>query len=290
MITMFIVINMLQLDIKKSLRRDLMKRQRLASLLATLLFAFSCLPAQASITTNIWNNPAQTIGTTNWLNADGIANLLGITNFHTIADNDLNVLDVLDLRSGIFGSATGRLFLVAPLLNIDHDIKMGSGQFRLGGSTLNLGGRILNSDNSLRSLSGFDVAFDSPTTVNVTGNTASIQQANDVSNNTTPVTINVASGNYAENLSGLGSNIFNFNNAFINGGISGDLFVGNGSIVDLAGGVSGGLLSVGDSALVNLFGSNFELDTGSGFVPIGSGEINRRFWYFARRYLIRWIV
>jgi len=150
---------------------------------------------------NIWNQPGNIVGTTNFLDATFLALQLAFSNVNLFSSREINILDTVDVSTNAFNSSIGDFSLKAPMINLDFDVKMGSGRFVVAGDTLNLTGTVLNSDNTVRSQTGFSARPDGPTTVNVKGDTASIQQGIDMSNSTSPVTVNVTAGSYAEDLS-----------------------------------------------------------------------------------------
>ncbi|MDD9901774.1 MAG: filamentous hemagglutinin N-terminal domain-containing protein [Alphaproteobacteria bacterium] len=133
-----------------------------------------------------------------YVNAMNLAETMFTSNVTIIADNNVDVVEDVDLStSPLFGLSTfGSLALNAPILNIDGDVTMGSGNVSLQGDTLNLNARFLDSTGN--DLDGTRLSG-AATVANVLSPNASIQQAIDGSSMAVTPTVNVASGQYHGN-------------------------------------------------------------------------------------------
>jgi filamentous hemagglutinin family protein len=147
----------------------------------------------------VHNGASSTVDNTNYLNAGSLALQLSLASVRLLADTEIGIIEAVDLSSSAFGTTTGNLTLVAPTVNINNDITMGTGWFGVEANELNLAGKIYEAGGALRNTAGFNAISLSPSTVNVMGDTASIQQGLDMTGDA-PVTVNVAAGVYAENL------------------------------------------------------------------------------------------
>ena len=131
------------------------------------------------------------------LRAQTIANELVTTSINISASNNIDVVESIDLSKSEKGTPRFNLLLNAPTLNIDGNVNLAAeGQLFLAANILNLAGRITSGGTTIAPSRVGDLA----TQVNVLSNAASIQQAIDDSSTTSPVTVQVASGTYTENL------------------------------------------------------------------------------------------
>jgi hypothetical protein len=166
-----------------------------ASVLATLCVLL--VPALASAVANvsIGNGAQQMNGT--FLNAQNMANNLVFTSIAFQASQSISIVEPIDLSKSPDGTPQFNLSLIAPTLNINGDVNLAAaGNLILSCNTLNLNGQITSAGTTIAP----SRVTSTLTQVNVLSNEASIQQAIDVSSTTAPVTVQVSSGQYAENL------------------------------------------------------------------------------------------
>ena len=131
-------------------------------------------------------------------NAQTMANNLTLTSI-TVVGQPITIVDPIDLSTSTNGNGTPlyNVTLVSPICNIDHSINMAPvGNLYLQCATLNLNAPITSGGTLIDPSRVISTA----TQVNVLGNAASIQQALDASSSTTPPTVHVSPGQYAENL------------------------------------------------------------------------------------------
>jgi hypothetical protein len=134
-----------------------------------------------------------------YLNAQNVANNLVFTSVTIQADSSITVGDDIDLSSTIYGVPAFDLVLIAPTINIDHNLNLSLfGNLQLIANTLNLNGRI-TAGGSL--INPSRIVGPTATHANVLSNAASIQQAIDLTSKTSPVTVQINAGNYEGNLS-----------------------------------------------------------------------------------------
>ena len=155
--------------------------------------------ARAAAIVSIGNGAASPDGS--YLNAGNIANTLAFTNSNIAATTSIDVVDPIDLStSSLFGPTFGTVNFGAPTININNSLLMGAGNIGLGTvTTINLSAPI-NGTAGLLGPSRF-ITNSTVTQVNVLAAAASVQQAIDLSSNTNAVTVNVATGQYNENVS-----------------------------------------------------------------------------------------
>jgi fibronectin-binding autotransporter adhesin len=131
------------------------------------------------------------------LNAANMANTLDFTNVAVSATNNIDIGDNINLSVGSFGPTAGSLSLTAPTINFTHNVVFGSGNISFNAPVVNVSGEATAASGALL---GAGRVNGTGTTINVLGNTASLQQAMDLSSSSSPVTVNVASGIYQGNL------------------------------------------------------------------------------------------
>ena len=133
-----------------------------------------------------------------YLNAEDVANTLVFTTVQIQADSNIDFVDDMDLAQSTYGTPVFFLFLTAPTVNFSHNINFSQyTNLFLTVDTINLNGKITSLGN------GFDPSRfrnSTVTQVSVLDDTASIQQAMDLSSPTLPVTVQVSAGQYHENL------------------------------------------------------------------------------------------
>lgn len=142
------------------------------------------------------------------VNAKALADTLGLTNVHMIAGSSITLVDNADLSHWNIVSVTdGDLILDAPTLNLNKNLKMGKGNLTLDADTVNLGGKLYRNNVPVVNLDAFNTLMSatsglsgSASTVNVLGDTASIQQGIDIAKGDGTAKVYVAVGNYQENL------------------------------------------------------------------------------------------
>ncbi len=149
-------------------------------------------PASVSI-----GNGTQTVSGSTYLDAQSIADSLVFTSIDIQGTSNIDVINSIDLSTSTYGTPVYPLTLTTPTFNLDYNMNMGaSSQLALDVATMNLNGHITSggADIPLSQVSS------TATQVNVMSNLASIQQGMDLSSATLPVTVNVATGSYNENL------------------------------------------------------------------------------------------
>jgi len=230
------------------------KRMRLLlgfCLAAVLLFASS--PASAVRIVNIYNGPLVADDDTSFFGAEQLESILEFANLRIVADESINVIEVVDMSFGAFnplGVTLGHLNFQTPTVNLGFDLTVGVGDvlFNAEVATVNLTGRLFGFDGSSTTLLSDPQLTGTATEVNVLGDLAVIQQALDVS--VLDATINV-----------------------LDGLASADLTVSDSRSLRLFGGTLVGDLLAADSSTIDIYGGSFEVDTGSGFQPMGLGEL-----------------
>jgi hypothetical protein len=130
-----------------------------------------------------------------------MANTLAFTNVSVQATNSVTVVDPIDLSTGSFGTTFGSLNLQAPTFSLNDNMNMSTisaiGLPTVG--TVNLTGKITTGTVLFRA-SKF-LSTSTVTHVNVLADTASIQQAVDLSSTTAGVTVAITTGHYNEAVS-----------------------------------------------------------------------------------------
>jgi hypothetical protein len=143
----------------------------------------------------IGNQPSQVNGT--YLNAQDIADNLVFTGITVQATTSITIADPIDLSTSSFGTPHFNLTLFAPVINIGNNVNMSAqGHLNLTTSTLNLNGQVTSGGATIDPSRVTSTA----TQVNVLSDAASIQQAIDISSQTSPVNVHVSPGQYAGNL------------------------------------------------------------------------------------------
>ena len=199
-------------------------------------------------TINIWNGAAQPDGS--YVNAQNLANTLSFSPLSLLASNDINVLDNVNVSNGIFGLTTNNMTWIAPTINVNYNVTTGTGGLALNATTVNLTGDIFNYSTSSQLMDATHLTG-TATTVNVLNNGANLQQALDLTSSSAGLsTINASFGNAS-------SLAFDYDTSMI-----------------LSGGqLSGNVTMNNTAAQLNLHGHAFEINTGTGFSPFGSGSI-----------------
>jgi hypothetical protein len=168
-------------------------------LAAPLSLIVSATPSSADIidpaTVAIGNSPTLPGGA--YLKGQDIANALTANSVVIQARNSLTIVDPVDLSTSTVGTPRFSLTLVSPVINIENNMNLGSsGHLFLTSNILNLNGEITSGGTTINPSRVTGTA----TQVNVLSNAASIHQAVDLSSTTSPVTVQVNPGSYAENL------------------------------------------------------------------------------------------
>ncbi len=161
-----------------------------------LLLVLRSTSACALTDVQIGNGPASPDGS--YLNAQNIAATLAFTNVSVVATNSIAVVDPVDLSTGTFGPAFGSLGLQAPTVDINNSLNMSTASF-IGlpnVATVNLSAKITTG--SVMFNAAHYLNSGSITAVNVQTNSASIQQAVDLSSKISPVNVAIATGQYNE--------------------------------------------------------------------------------------------
>lgn len=144
---------------------------------------------------SIGNGPTASDGT--YFNAQELADNLVFTNLVVQASARITVVDPVDLGTSSFGTPFFNLTLTAPVCNISNHFNFAQfGRLFLTCGTLNFADTITSG----AALIAPNRVVSTATQANVQTNTARIQQAIDDSSPSSPVTVNVAHGHYAENL------------------------------------------------------------------------------------------
>lgn len=185
-----------------------------------------------------------------YLNAQSLANSLSLTFVSVQADSAINVAESVDFTHGMFGVPNGNMTWAAPVIGLDHAVTMGNGVFSARASTLNLSAEIYSPVGTLLAAAKLQGNAE---TVNVLTNAASIQQAVYLTQYSAGLsTIHVAAGTASNGLA------VDWDTALLihGGSLSGTFALNN------------------PSAALSLFGHGFEVDTGSGFKAIGSGDLS----------------
>jgi hypothetical protein len=150
----------------------------------------------------IGNGPQQTNGT--YLNAEKIANNLVFTSITVQASGEITIAEPSDLSKSLDGTPQFNIALVTNTLNINAGLNLAAaGYLVITANTLNINAQIMSGGTTLAPSRVIGTA----TQANVLSNAASIQQAIDLSSTTAPVTVQVSSGQYAENLTISNSNL-----------------------------------------------------------------------------------
>ncbi len=150
----------------------------------------------------IGNGAQQPNGT--YLNAQQIANNLVFTSITVQATGSVSIVEPSDLSESSFGTPQYNLSLVTPTLNVDASLNLAAaGYLYITCNTLNLNAQITSGGTTIAPSRVIGTA----TQANVLSNAESIQQAIDDSSSTAPVTVQVSSGQYAENLTISKSNL-----------------------------------------------------------------------------------
>ncbi len=168
----------------------------LASVLAALtLLAVLVAPATAGAvgSVSIGNGPASST----YVNAQNLANNLTVTDITINAGSNIDIVEPIDLSTSSLGTPHFNLTLKAPGINLINGVNLAAaGSLLLTTSFLNLNGRVTSG--------GAPIApsrvTGSATQAYVLSNAASIQQGINFSSPTNPVTVQVLSGTYTENL------------------------------------------------------------------------------------------
>ena len=215
-------------------------------------------PAGAASVINVWNGPNQTVDETNFLSVDSVAIQLSFASLSLLADNEIRYIESVDLSESAFGPTTGNLTNTTPMTGIYGNIIMGSGAFAVRSPLLELAGSVYSHDGTLMDASRLvwcpqpDFCYTSSVAdVSVLSNTASLQQAIDFTQGSNGLsTVNAVFG-FADGLA------FEYDTRMI-----------------LSGGLLSGAVAMNHlDAQLELHGYAFELDTGAGFLPFGSGSI-----------------
>lgn len=242
---------------------DAAKRQRSVTLLNHLLASIKSLPKFFALTlalaigmtpptagavsiVSIGNGVPAPDGS--YQNASNIAQLLFFTNASIVADNEVRYLETVDIGTSTFGTNSFSIFNTAPKTSILGDVAIGNASFTVTSSLLDLAGSFSRVNGALNSVQ----LTGNATNVSVISNTASLQQAIYFTKTSTGLSTITAPFGSATSLT------FDYDTKMI---------------------LSGGLLS-GAVAMNNpgsgleLHGHTFELDTGTGFSPFGSGSVS----------------
>src|SRR5437867_5217388 len=176
-----------------------MRRLLLTSLIILLAVTsvLTSIPeAKAVSVVSIGNGPELMDGS--YRNAQNIADQLTLTSIVILAANSINIVDDIDLSTSIFGVPAFDFSLIAPTINLNHNMNMSSfGNLFLSVNTMNLNGQITSAGMIMNPARIFGTA----TQANVLSNAGSIQQAIDLSSKTAiGVTVHVSAGQYHENL------------------------------------------------------------------------------------------
>lgn len=219
-----------------------MKRYRIVQVLVALICCTVAAPAFAVEILSIGNG-LQTVPVGSYLEAQNIADTLVFTSIDLQATNSISFINPVDLSTSSYGTPVYPLTLFAPTLNINYNLVMGpSSHLELHTNTINLGGNINQTPDKIAS---------SATNVQTLNNNVDLQQALDLTSPTAPSTVTAGFGN---------SNSLTFNND---------------TTMNLSGGLLSGTVNMANQdSLLNLIGYDFQLNTGSGFQPIGSGSIS----------------
>lgn len=142
-------------------------------------------------------NGTQTVSGSTYLNAQSIADSLVFTSIDIQGTSNIDVINSIDLSTSTYGTPVYPLTLTTPTFNLNYNMNMGtSSQLALNVTTMNLNGHITSGGTDIP----LSQVSSTATQVNVMSNLASIQQGMDISSTTLPVTVNVATGQYNENL------------------------------------------------------------------------------------------
>jgi hypothetical protein len=200
---------------------------------------------QAPAPTFIWIS--NTNGGTNNFYAPNLATALNFSNVTLTADNTITVVEDIDLSVGVNGLTAGRLTLVSTTILLDGDVTMGTGALTLNAPTVNLNGAVFSHTGAPL---GGALLTGLPSTVNVLSNDALLQQA-----------VSIA------RLSGA-----DIDAPF---GTSTALLIDRDVAINLSGGlISGTVDFLSPLAALNITGLAFQLDTGSGYAPVGTGAVS----------------
>ncbi len=158
---------------KEVLNRSRSMRRFFGSLMAAgLLILLSPGVAPAPTFVTIGNGADQPDGT--YLNAQNIADNLVFTSITVQVDNNINIEDNIDLSTSIYGTPAYDLSLVAPILNMSHNMNLSVfGNLVLTVNTLNLDGKITSGGDLIDPARVLSTSAQ----LNVLSNNASIQQA-----------------------------------------------------------------------------------------------------------------
>ncbi|MEA2709206.1 MAG: hypothetical protein QOF78_1807 [Phycisphaerales bacterium] len=149
----------------------------------------------ANTAVSIGNGTQQPDGS--YLKAQNIANNLTVTSITIQATNNIDIVDDINLATSPFGTPHFNLQLQVPTFSLNNNMNMNAlGSLFLTANTINMTGKITSG----ASLINPSRVTSTATQMNVLANTASIQQAIDLSSPTSPVTVQVSTGQYNENV------------------------------------------------------------------------------------------
>lgn len=213
-----------------------------------LALATAAGTAEAIPVVHVWNSPPTPDGA--YVNAPNLAQNMFFTSVTLTADSEVRYLEAVNLGSTPFGTNSNHITHTAPTLTILADIRIGNGNFSANVSHVNLSG-------SIRNQAGASIASAArlpgiTSTVSIASNAANLQQA----------------VWFTQSSAGVSTVTAPF-------GTSTSLTFDSDTHMILSGGqVSGSVAMNHASSLLELRGSGFEIDTGSGFVPIGWRAVN----------------
>lgn len=203
---------------------------------------------QAPAPTFIWIS--NTNGGINNFYAPNLATALNFSNVTLTADNAITVVEDIDVSVGANGLTTHNLVLVSQTIALNGGVTMGTGSLTLNTTTANLGGAVYSHTGA--PLGGSSLTGTS-TTVNMLTNDALLQQA---------VSVSALSGSLQRVIEA----------PF---GTSTALLVDRNVRINLSGGlISGTVDFLSPLAALNITGLAFQLDTGSGYAPVGTGAVS----------------
>lgn len=203
--------------------------------------------AQSIVTVS--NNPSTLSGDN--INAQDIANNLVFTSITISASNEIQYFPSLNLGTSIFGIPAYDLTSSAPTVSILGDLTVSNlGNFLFTAPQINLAGSFYDLSSALIAESRL-ASFGTATNVNVLSNSASLQQAVYLTGASLGQSTVTAAFGTANSLA------FDYDTSMI-----------------LSGGLLSGAVAMNNAAArLELHGTNFQIDTGSGFVALGSGSI-----------------
>ena len=174
------------------------KHRRVAAAAAITVGLMTALTSRVDAVNSVSIGNAAEAPDGSYRNAQNIADYLTFTNVTVSATSNIDIVDAIDLGTSIFGTPNNTLYLQGSTLNLNHNVDMGlNNLLSVGAGTVNLAAKISSGANPI---DPSRVSGSAATQINVLANTASIQQAVDLSAPFSPVMVQVSPGQYTESI------------------------------------------------------------------------------------------